>query len=172
MAGTLSANDADAGCWWWWTVPCVNPGCLFSATRFYPPMPIMVTTRYVGQDNGCTVLDVTIDGSARFVLRLASTHGTSAASKPVLPIRAIASGRMPTWNGIHCPQCRAVVQAAPLMAVDDERALCTQPHLCVTAVAVNGGEMQLRLDSPTMLDFWLQWTLPASLLPVPVDNVQ
>ena len=165
MDVTLIANDASAGCWWWWSVACVNPHCLFGATRLLPPTPIMVTTRYAGQADGCTLLDVMIDGSARFVLRLASKYGTSDAPKPVLPIRTIASGRMPTWNATHCPQCRSVVRSAPLMSVDDERSLCTRPYLTVTAVEVTRGEMQIRLDSPTMMDFWLQWTLPASLLP-------
>jgi len=83
MDVTLLANDASAGCWWWWSVACVNPHCLFGATRLLPPTPIMVTTRYASQADGCTFLDVMIDGSAasrRFCETMAMKFEVSGAS--------------------------------------------------------------------------------------------
>ena len=77
----------------------------------------------------------------------------------------IVRGRYPAWPGDHCPSCNTWLRRPALIEKCNLHTVL--PHICVTSVERDTwpGPVHIRLDSPTMPDFWLVLAVPDAFVP-------
>ena len=170
-------NDCCCGSWLAWHVGCSNAACIGNPSI---NVPERVPTGVVSWSSSIQVHDGTTRSLLRLKLHFASViimldsnWGTHDGVKDeggdagFVHRGFVHRGRLPTWPGSHCPLCRTVLNqpdGQPNCALH-----CTLPHICVSSVEriPDTDTLRVRLDSPTMLDFWLELHVPSWMLPPP-----